>query len=239
MHGMQHAVYRITCKVNGKSYIGATGDVVKRWREHKRKALAGEKTFLIYEAMRSYGVSNFTIETLSLHADKRTAFNAEIAAINFYGTIEPYGYNMRVMGRALTEEHADKIRTALRKEEVRQTISDKLIAISNTPEMLEKRRLAGRGRTHTPEAREAIGASKRGVPQSAEHIAALSAVRKGKIHSKESKLKVAKLTEIDVQMIKICLKAGDSAADIAAGFGVSSSTISKIATGKSWQWVTV
>src|SRR5579859_2783448 len=235
---MSYVVYRITCKLDGKSYIGATSDVAKRWGEHRRNAKAGIKDFLLYEAMRSQGVENFYIETLSIHNNKRAAFDAEIQAIKLHGTVEPNGYNMRVMGRALPEEHAEKIRIALRQEDVRQVISRKLTAISNTPEMRLKR-ATFTGKHHTAEARQRIGEAKKGKPQSAEHIAALSAVRKGKVRSIENRIKVAKLTETNVRMIKTCLAAGDKKAEIAAGFGVSYATIVKIERGQSWQWVIV
>src|SRR3954471_9955766 len=222
---MKYTVYVITNKLDGKKYVGATGDVDKRWYEHRRRAQKKETNFALHEAMRLHGLDNFDIAVLSTHPSKRIAFDAEIQTILALNTIEPNGYNMRVMGKALPEEHTEHIRTALRKEETRQLISQKLTVISNTPEMRAMRSMAALGRKHTPEAREKMGASKRGKAQSAAHIAALSAVRKGKTHSINQKLKVAKLTEADVKNIKLYLREGYQIKDIAAGFDVSTGAI--------------
>ena len=46
----------------------------------------------------------------------------------------------------------------------------------------------------------------------------------------------AKLTEVKVRLIKMLLSKGNIQRIIAKAFGVSSDTISKINTGKTWRW---
>jgi group I intron endonuclease len=56
-------IYKITNKVNGKSYIGQSTDIDRRLAEHK--LLNRNETPGIKIAMRKYGVENFTFEVLA------------------------------------------------------------------------------------------------------------------------------------------------------------------------------
>ena len=55
-------IYKITNKINGKSYIGLTDDIKRRISEHKSK---GDTTnLLIDHVIKKYGKDNFTYEIL-------------------------------------------------------------------------------------------------------------------------------------------------------------------------------
>ena len=56
-------IYKITNLVNNKIYIGKTKNIEKRWKRHIYLAKTGFKRHL-YEAMRKYGIDNFSIEII-------------------------------------------------------------------------------------------------------------------------------------------------------------------------------
>lgn len=105
-------IYLITCKTNGKLYVGQTTKTVEdRFREHKNCAImirrASEndptlntatvffqhiKTSTLYNAMAKHGVDNFIVETLEEVPDSELN-GAEIAYVEFYDCQLPKGYN--------------------------------------------------------------------------------------------------------------------------------------------------
>ena len=50
-------IYKITNKLNGKSYIGQSTDIERRWREHHYRYWNNDN--VIYMAFRKYGIENF------------------------------------------------------------------------------------------------------------------------------------------------------------------------------------
>ena len=58
-------IYKITNKVNNKSYIGQTtrDDVTIRWKEHIKNSKREER-MVIYRAFRKYGIDNFLFSVL-------------------------------------------------------------------------------------------------------------------------------------------------------------------------------
>lgn len=59
-------IYRITCKVDGRTYIGKSVDIRERWITHFKRA-AGVETEtqnLLYPAMRSIGLEQFSFEVI-------------------------------------------------------------------------------------------------------------------------------------------------------------------------------
>lgn len=84
-------IYKITNKINGKSYIGQTTRNVKlRVCEHKCK-----KT-LIGEAMLKYGENNFCIEYLDACLTLEELNEREVYWIQKLDTIQPKGYNKAI-----------------------------------------------------------------------------------------------------------------------------------------------
>lgn len=57
-------IYKITNQINGKCYIGKTLESIeKRWHQHKNEAEKDRsKNRPLYQAIRKYGIENFTIE---------------------------------------------------------------------------------------------------------------------------------------------------------------------------------
>ena len=89
-------IYKITCLLNKKAYIGKSTDIGKRWSEHIKSFLeigTIAKTQL-YSEMKKLGAENFTFEVLE-EVDKDNLFAKESYWINFYQT-NTYGLNMKL-----------------------------------------------------------------------------------------------------------------------------------------------
>lgn len=93
-------IYKITNKINQKPYIGKTVDTItSRWNEHIYEAFTHNSPFLIHNAMRKYGIENFTIKELEeCSADKLSEREQYwIKTINSHFETG-YGYNMTYGG---------------------------------------------------------------------------------------------------------------------------------------------
>ena len=55
-------IYKITNKINGKSYIGQSIHIEERWKEHLYRN--SSHISLIKLALQKYGVDNFTFEVI-------------------------------------------------------------------------------------------------------------------------------------------------------------------------------
>ena len=86
---MKGFIYKITNKVNGKSYIGQTRKSVEfRWRQHKNS----KDCYDLHKAIRQYGELNFEVSTLK-ECDVDELDKWEIYYISEYNTFKD-GYNM-------------------------------------------------------------------------------------------------------------------------------------------------
>lgn len=85
-------IYLITNTINGLQYVGQSIDMVQRWSQHKSTAKNVKETADLYQAMRKYGIENFTFKILE-ECDKSQLNEREIYWINYYDTFY-HGYNM-------------------------------------------------------------------------------------------------------------------------------------------------
>lgn len=87
-------IYKITNKINGKSYIGQSVDIERRWRNHKQyykqKECVNYK-YALYSAFRKYGIENFDFQIIE-ECDKDSLNDREIYWIDYYDTFKK-GYN--------------------------------------------------------------------------------------------------------------------------------------------------
>lgn len=80
-------IYKITKKIDGKSYIGQSNDIQRRFNEHKTK-----KDLIIDQAIQKYGVSAFNFEILE-ECSLEELNSHEKYWIAFYNTYKGFGYN--------------------------------------------------------------------------------------------------------------------------------------------------
>lgn len=93
---MEKYIYKITNKINGKSYIGQTTDYQRRFREHRNKGYGEEPNKPLYNAFDKYGINNFDFEVIE---DLTENYNErEKYWIQYYNTLLPNGYNIEPGG---------------------------------------------------------------------------------------------------------------------------------------------
>ena len=117
-------VYQITNNINGKQYIGITNNYKKRWENHRCN---NDSTMAIAQAIKKYGVENFTFEILYSNLSIEEASLKEITLIKEKNTKVPNGYNVAEGGQYNIENRihigADNGKALLTQEEA-QYIKD-------------------------------------------------------------------------------------------------------------------
>lgn len=91
-------IYKITNQINGKSYIGQSINIEKRWHEHQLTAnnedFYGHTRMPLYPALKKYGISNFIFEVIE-ECKIEELDDKEIYWIAYYDTTNPSkGYNL-------------------------------------------------------------------------------------------------------------------------------------------------
>ena len=102
-------IYCITNLVDGRQYVGQTSMTVrKRYKAHLRCAESeSDTTSLLYNAMRKYGIDNFSVTTIeTVYAETRDELKSmlndrEVFHILNKNTYKPNGYNMTEGGNAV------------------------------------------------------------------------------------------------------------------------------------------
>ena len=164
-------VYKITCAVNGKSYIGITSKTVKkRFSEHCAASASkkGSKTNLQH-AIAAHGACNFSTYTLYEAVNILEARKVERALISDHNTLRPNGYNLTNGGDGSTKgfKVAPEVVALNRQrntgkimpEETKRKISAALKGRPKTPEHIENARLARGNITPSIETRAKISAT--------------------------------------------------------------------------------
>lgn len=121
-------VYKIVNNTNNKWYIGITKNIEHRWKTHKKCAKMSSKensTIVLYQAMRKYGVENFTFTVLFSELSEEEAKLKEILLIKEYDThyILGNGYNMTLGGDLNGQIGAQNGRALLTEDDARNIIS--------------------------------------------------------------------------------------------------------------------
>lgn len=185
-------VYKHTNKINGKVYIGQTGqEVNKRW---KNGAGYVESAYF-YSAIQKNGWDNFEHEILKNNLTKEEANELEIYYIKFYNSNNTnFGYNLTAGGdvNILSEESRKKLSNSLKgrklSEESRQKISESL-SEENHPNW---------GKHLTEETRRKISENMKGEKN----------YFYGKSHTEEFKEKVSKKLKGHVVLDEVRAKTG-------------------------------
>lgn len=176
-------IYKLTCNINGKIYIGKGIHINKRINRHKNTKNEKNATGYLHRAIRKYGWDSFEVEILEIVEnfnklkDNNLLLEREAYYISIFDTSnENKGYNICKFstdrtGVAMLEETKDKIRKA-------NTGNPKLIS-------------ANLGKTLSQETKDKISQSNLGKKKSKEHSENISKGKKGK----PSKLKGITLSE--------------------------------------------
>jgi len=94
---MIFSLYKITNKINNKSYIGQTNNFKERINEHFRvskRIKSREYNTPFHRAIRKYGKNNFIVEELYRVKTRNQVNKLERKIIKKNNTLLPYGYNI-------------------------------------------------------------------------------------------------------------------------------------------------
>lgn len=154
-------LYKITNKINGKTYIGQTTNFKKRIHNH----IHTKSSSLIHMAILKYGKDNFKYEILF-----KRPYNfidvAETVAIKYYNSLVPNGYNLE-SGGCVNKKH-------------NQNTKDKMSTIKKGKKQL-KISLARKNKPHPH----------KGVPCAPKTKLKMSLANKGAFRTAEQKLKMS------------------------------------------------
>jgi hypothetical protein len=91
-------IYLVTNKLNGKKYVGQTKQTLSyRWHKHMKRGNA------LFNAIRKYGGSNFTIEEVCKCDSNKELCKMEKYWIKKLNTMYPSGYNLTTGGELKKE----------------------------------------------------------------------------------------------------------------------------------------
>lgn len=182
-------VYVISCKITGKRYVGITqATAEERFAAHIYCAQVGTERVL-YDAMRKYGIHNFTVSEVCVAFSWENACLIEQALIKEFNSKVPNGYNMtdggegtvgwsapqevrdvwskQRKGRTWTKEQNDarsaRVKAQWADPEFRRKRQQSMGNRTWTDDQRAKRSAAMKGmpgRKHTPETRAKISATK-------------------------------------------------------------------------------
>lgn len=158
--------YIVTCRSTGKQYIGITGaDLRRRWAEHVYNATRQMNPSALYAAIRRYGRSDFTIESVCAATSIENIRATEVVLIRQHGTLAPAGYNLTLGGEGR-------------------------FGFRPTAESVERSAAKHRGRPCHPNTRRRSSECHKGRPKSALTKARMAAAKRGVPRSDATKAKL-------------------------------------------------
>jgi group I intron endonuclease len=188
-----HGIYKIYCTANGKSYIGSSVDIKKRWICHKSE-LENKKhrNRHLQNAWLKYGSEAFEWSVLELVLLADNLISREQHWLD--GT--PDKFNLRKeansnLGLIVSLETRAKIGAANKGRK----LSPEHIAKMKGRKLSPETRAKMKGRVLSAETRAKVSAAQTGRKHSLETRAKRSAALKGKKHSAESKAKMSAATK--------------------------------------------
>lgn len=118
-------IYTITNNINGKKYVGQTiQPPSKRWNAHIYKTNSGSQ-LAIHNAMRKYGIDNFTFKIVKECNSIVELNNYEIYLIETLDTFHGAGYNMDEGGGGIKGyHHTDNAKQKISEAGKGRTLSD-------------------------------------------------------------------------------------------------------------------
>lgn len=190
---MKGIVYKATCLVNNKVYIGVTNRTIEiRIKEHIKLSNKTNPRYLFNKAIKKYGKDNFKFEIIDSYSSFDDRDSKEINYINIYNSfyMNNMGYNMTLggdgsRGHIKSKESIEKIKTARKNQ----------IFSLETRELWSSQR-KGRRLSDETKKRMSVSMVESGCHKKTEaHKEKLRLANLGKKHSQESKLKMSKSTK--------------------------------------------
>lgn len=161
-------IYKLTCVVSDKSYIGKTEGVIEdRADDHLEGKSPGCRA--LHSAIQKYGKDNFKCEILEQNVIPELLSDLEMFYIAKFNTISPRGYNLTAGGE--TGHHSE------------ETIRKRTETLRANPPMLNKK--------HTAEAKAKMSESRTGSKRSLGTRQRMSYAAKGHEVTKETRQKIS------------------------------------------------
>lgn len=206
-------VYRITCAVDGRRYIGITSNLLsRRWTNHQAEARRNSRAKgPLQIALRQHGASAFRIEVICEVADGQAAAASERALIAAEATLWPGGYNgttggdvmftvsaltrARMSAAGIGRPKSTETRTRMRAAQRRRSAvtQAKIVAAlrgqKRTAEQLENIRKAAVLRAADPAIRAAMIERLRSAPRP--NVEAIAEKNRGQTRTPETRAKIA------------------------------------------------
>ena len=161
-----YLVYKHTCTITGKSYVGQTKNLIQRTVNHKNP---NSRCFAFRNAIQKYGWDAFTTEVLAEGLTIEKANDLESQFIARHNTLIPQGYNLTTGGlnRVVTEETKKKLRKLWknRSPELVERMHVNRIGLKRTQEQKQRMSRAQKGRVHSEETKQKMSASHIGKPK--------------------------------------------------------------------------
>lgn len=155
-----YSLYKITCAQNGKVYVGYTSKSIEERFKAHLMNARCKRNYALADAIRVLGQELFKVELILQCESHKEACEHEIRLIKELNSILPNGYNMTNGGDG----------------------------VPMIPEVIAKMSASKKGKL-TPKMLAYLK-SRIGVKPSAETLAKLSLIRKGRKHSEETKQKI-------------------------------------------------
>lgn len=255
---MTCGVYSITNAKTQKRYIGSSVNIEKRWKQHRIDLRARKHhSRHLQAAWDKYGEDVFRFELVTTCEREDLVAQEQFWIDAFQAADYKHGYNLApvadsALGTKRSAETKAKLSASHKgykpSEETRARLSIAIRAAQNRPEVRAKRVASHLGQKRSPEARANMSAARLGWQYSPETRAKMSEAAKRRRTTAETRAKMSathhklssgnyKLIDDDVRQIRRLLSMGKTQDEIAAMFGVSSSCISHIKSGKNWSHV--
>jgi len=213
-------IYKVTCIINNKIYIGQTIKTLShRKAAHRFMSKKGDRRNTFQCAILDEGFNNFIFEQIDTAITQDELNEKEKYWIAFYKSNDKkFGFNTFEGGK--NSKHTEETK--------------KKISIGNTGKVS-----FWRGKHLPKETCDKISISHKGKKLSDEHKLKIKTSYKGmkdKKHSDKSKKKISKalkkLNEKDIEYIRNALINGETGVSLAKRFNVSTGTITNIKQGK-------
>ena len=183
-------IYILTCKINGKQYVGLDSNLPKRSKAHLSKK---EKACrIIHNAILKHGKENFDVQIIPYPGiSKKALQEVEKFKIAYLNTQRPNGYNITTGGEGIPgHKHSPETRAKLSKASKGKNNFN--YGKPRSPEHRAKLSKANKGRPLSPEHRAKLSKAHKGKPLSPEHRAKISKSNKGRSLSPETRAKISK-----------------------------------------------